>query len=149
MLEHPGGLLVAKRFQPRQHFRVAVGDDGGRQQRGIGGAGSADGESGHRNSGRHLHDGEQRIHAIQRLRLHRHAQHRQCGLRGRHARQMRRAAGAGDDGLESARARAGGIFKQQIRRAVRRNHPHLVRYAEGIRALPRRGASSPSPKTIP
>ena len=47
--------------------------------------------------GGHLHDRQQRIHAVQRLRLHRHAEHRQRRLRRRHARQVRRAAGAGDD----------------------------------------------------
>ena len=75
---------------------------------------------------------------FERFRLHRHAQHRQRGLRGRHAGQMRRAAGAGDDDLEAARARAGGVFEQQVRRAMRGDHAHLVRDRQACRAFRRR-----------
>ena len=47
----------------------------------------------------HLHDGEQRILPRQRLRLHRHAEHRQRGLGRDHARQVGGTAGARDDRL--------------------------------------------------
>ena len=76
--------------------------DGGGKQRGVGGARRADGEGGHRNALGHLHDRQQRIEAVQRLGLHRHAQHRHARLGGRHAGQVGRAAGAGDDRREAA-----------------------------------------------
>ena len=73
--------------------------DRGRQQGGIARPGLADGQRGHRHAGRHLHDGQQRIDAVEHFRFHRHAQHRQGGLGGRHAGQVRGAAGAGNDAL--------------------------------------------------
>ena len=47
-----------------------------------------------------------------------HAKHRDRGLGGQHARQVGCAAGAGDDGAQTAIARTGGIFKQEIRGAM-------------------------------
>ncbi len=119
------------------------------EQRGVGGAGFADGEGGDRNAARHLHDGQQRIEALQMLRRHRHAEHRHDGLGGQHARQMGRAAGAGDDGLEAARLCRGGVVEEQIRRAMRRNDARLVGHAELLEHLRRRlhdgPVGSPSP----
>ena len=45
---------------------------------------------------------------LQRRALHRHAEHRQQRVRRHHARQVRRAAGAGDDHLECPRLGAPG-----------------------------------------
>ena len=42
---------------------------------------------------RHLHDREQRVEPLERLALHRHAEHRQQGVRRHHARQVGGAAG--------------------------------------------------------
>ena len=47
--------------------------------------------------GRHLHDRQQRVHAVEVLQRHRHADHRQRGDRGEHPGQVGRAPGAGDD----------------------------------------------------
>src|SRR5690606_15631800 len=57
-------------------------------------------------------------------------EHRQRGLRGQHARQVRRATGAGDDRLQAARTGGGGVFEQRVGRAVRRDHADLVRDTE-------------------
>jgi hypothetical protein len=65
----------------------------------------ADGEGGHRDALGHLHDAVQRIDALQVAAGHRHAQHRHRGLGRQHARQVRRAAGPGDDGPQAARRR--------------------------------------------
>ncbi len=83
----------------------------------------------------HLHDGKQRVHAVERFRLHRHAQHGQRRLGRRHARQVSGAAGAGNDDLEPARARGGGVFEQQVGRAMGGDHPHFVRDAELLQHL--------------
>ena len=66
------------------------------QQRSVFCSGFADRERSHRNAGRHLGDGKQRIDAAQRPGLHGNPQHRQMGLAGAHPRQMSRPAGAGD-----------------------------------------------------
>jgi hypothetical protein len=69
------------------------------------------------NPGGHLHDRQQAVHAGQRLRLHRHAQHRQMRHAGDHARQVRRAACACDDDLEAfaARALGEGVIRSGVR----------------------------------
>ena len=91
------------------------------------GARRADGEGGHGDAARHLRDRQQRIEAAQGLGLHRYAQHRDGRLGGRHPGQVSCPARTGDDGLEPALARDGGVLEQQVRRAVRRDDFHLVR----------------------
>ena len=56
----------------------------------------------HRHAFRHLHDREQRIEAVERRALHGHADDRQHRVRRHHARQVRRASGAGNDDFEAA-----------------------------------------------
>jgi hypothetical protein len=82
------------------------------------------------NAGRHLDDRQQAIHALQRLAFDRHAEHRQRGHRRRHAGQMRRAAGAGDDQLEPALRRRMGIIVEPLGRAVGRDDPRFMGDAE-------------------
>ena len=84
----------------------------------------ADGQGADRNAARHLDDGQQAVHALQRLGFDRHAEHRQGRHRRRHARQMGRAAGAGDDHLKPARLGRLGIGEKRSG----------VRCAETIRA---------------
>ena len=73
-----------------------------REQARVGRARGADRDRRHRNALRHLHDRQQRIEAVQRRALHRHADHGQHGVRGHHPRQVRRAAGARDDHFQPA-----------------------------------------------
>ena len=54
---------------------VGGGEDAHGEQPGV--AGVADRDRGHRDAGRHLHDREQRVHAVEVLQRHRHADHRQ------------------------------------------------------------------------
>jgi hypothetical protein len=129
----------APRGTPRapRGSRAGVAEDRGGEQRGVGGARHADGERADRDAGRHLHDRQQRVEAVQRLRLDRHAEHRQRSLRGRHAGQVRGAAGAGDQHLEAALAGRGRVLEQEVGRAVRRDHAHFVRDAELLERLGR------------
>ena len=55
-----------------------AGEDRHREQRGVRGAADRDGR--HRHAFRHLHDRQQRIETVERLALHRHADHRQNRL---------------------------------------------------------------------
>ena len=70
-----------------------------------------DGERAHRHALRHLHDGEQRIDALQHGGGDGHAEHGDQSLRGQHARQVRRAAGSGDDDAQAARFGLRGVLE--------------------------------------
>ena len=100
------GLLGAERAQLLAQVGPRGGENRDREQAGVGGAGLADRERAHRHAARHLHDRQQRVEAVERRALHRHAEHGQHGVRRGHARQMRRAARAGDDHFDAARLSA-------------------------------------------
>ncbi len=119
--QHLFGLGHAERFQRFADSGIFIAQHGGGQQRRVDRSGLADGQRAHRNAARHLHDGEQRIQPVQRLGLHRYAQHRQTSLGGDHSRQVSGAAGAGDDDLQAARLRRRRVLEQQIRGAMGRN----------------------------
>ena len=125
------------------------GQHRGGEQRRVGRAGLADRERRHGNSRRHLHDRQQRIEAVQRLRLHRHAEHRQRGLGG--SMPGRCAAPPAPAMITSMprAARRGGVFEQQVRRAMGGNDAHFVRRRRACRASRRRAASSPSRNSSP
>ena len=110
-------LLLAERAELRAQIGPGIGEDGHRQQAGIRCAGLADGKRAHRNAARHLHDREQRIETLQRGALHRDAEHRDDGMCGDHAGQMRGAAGARDDDFDAAsfRARANSAIHTGVR----------------------------------
>ena len=129
----------------RRERRPASGAGRGRRlasmatanKRRVGRAGCANGEGGHRHALGHLHDAVQRIHARQVLARHRHAQHRHHRLGRQHARQVRRAAGAGDDGLQAAARGRFGVGKHVVGHAVRRHHARLVRDTKVLQDLHR------------
>ena len=76
MLPSALGRLVPR--ETRATFRAAPDHDSqgsDSQQSGILRAGFSDGQRSHRNAAGHLHDGKQRIHALQRLALDGNAQH--------------------------------------------------------------------------
>ena len=60
----------------------------------------------------------------------RHTQHRHGGFGGQHARQMRRPARTGDDGLQATAGGGFGIGKHVVGHAMRRDDACLVRDAE-------------------
>ena len=60
---------------PRAQRLVGGGQDADGEQAGV--AGVADRDRRDRHAGRHLHDGEQRVHAVEVAQRHRHADHRQ------------------------------------------------------------------------
>ena len=124
------GLLFAEGAEFFAQLGARVGEDRDGEQSGVDRAGFADGERGHGNSGGHLHDREQRIHAFQRLAFDGNAEHRQNRVRGGHAGQMGRAARAGDDDFEAALGCSGSVFGQQLRRAMRGDDALLMRHAE-------------------
>ena len=110
------GLLRAPGVEPLGERSSDERQHRGREQRRIDRAGLADGQRADRNAGRHLHDREQASPCLPApCVFDRHAEHRQRRHRRRHAGQMRRAAGAGDDHLEAAAFGAA----WRIRRAAR------------------------------
>ena len=100
------------------------------QKRGIDRAGLSDRECADGNPARHLHDGEQRIHAFQSVTLNGDAEHRYQGLSCDHARQMRGAACAGDDHFDSARLRRCGEIGHMLRSAMGGDDATFMRHAE-------------------
>ena len=80
-------LRVCSSRKSTQFFAQAgprVGENGDGQQRGIDRAGFADGEGADGDAAGHLHDREQRIHALERMAFDGHAEHGQQRLRGDH-----------------------------------------------------------------
>ena len=120
----------------RQHARG--------EQRRIDRAGLADRERADRHARRHLHDRIERVEAGQRLGFDRHAEHRQRGHRGRHAGQVRGAAGARDDHLAARRLGALGEGVEPLGRAVGRDDALVIGRRRARRASRRRGAWSAS-----
>ena len=106
----------------------------------------------HRNTLRHLHNGQQRIDPLQHRRRNRHAQHRNQRLRCQHSGQMRRAAGSGNDHPQPARLGLLGIFKEPVRSAMRGDDTRLVRESKTPAAFqrqaraPRSRSCCPSPR---
>ena len=95
-----------------------------------------------RHAFRHLHDREQRVEAVERRALHRHADHRQHGLRRDHARQVRGAAGARDDHFEPARDRGRRVLGHPApacgaptRRGIRAATPNRVSISSAWRIV--------------
>src|SRR5581483_9027965 len=76
------------------------------------------------------HHGEQGIHAVQRFGFHGNAQHGKRGLGGGHTGEVRGAAGGGDDDFQAAPNGGGGVFKKEVRGAVRGDHLHVMRHAQ-------------------
>ena len=108
--------------------RVGQGEDLGGEQRRV--LGVADGHGRDRDPARHLDDREQRVEAAEVLGRDGHADHRQRRLGGEHARQVGRAAGAGDDHPDPAARRRLRVAEQVVRRPMGGHDPHLARDAQ-------------------
>ena len=131
--ESGGGLVVSARpvlVELCGERGIGGGEQRHGEQRGVGGAGLADRERRHRDAGGHLHDAVQAVLTGEMLARYRHAEHRHRRLRREHARQMRRAAGTGDDRSQPAVERRFGEGEHLVGHAVRRQHLRLVRHAE-------------------
>ncbi len=110
-------------------------EHGHRKQRGVGRPGGADGKGGYRNALGHLDDAVQRIHARQRLGLHRHTQHRHQGFGRQHAGQVRCAPGSGNDGAQAPPCGGFSVSEHIVGHAVRRDHAGFVRDAKLLENL--------------
>jgi len=96
-LEHRLGLLAAEVLELGGDRLVLERKQRDGEERGVGRAGVADRKRGDRNALGHLHRREERVEALQVLGGHRHAEHRQRGVRRDHAGEVRCTAGRGDD----------------------------------------------------
>ena len=130
--EHVGSLLRPVGVERGANALITEREDRRGEQRGIDRASLADRQRAHRDSGRHLHDRQQGVHAAQRGRGQRHAQHRQRRLRRGHAGQRRGQPGAGDQHLEAAVPGRLAVFGEPIRRPVGRDRVDLVGDAERV-----------------
>ena len=107
-------LAVAEITQFVCHGGVGGGEDLASEERGVGGAGLAYGESGDGDSGGHLDDGIEGVDSGQGGGGDGNAQNRQPGFGGDDAGQMGGAAGAGDDGANAAGFEFGGVIEADI-----------------------------------
>ena len=119
-------------------------EDADGEQAGV--AGVADRDRGDRDAGRHLHDREQRVHAVEVLERHRDADHRQRRDRGEHAGQVGRSAGAGDD-HRAARGRRRPGRRRASRRASGARRRRRPRRRRRTPRAPRRRPSSPASRS--
>src|ERR671914_1394833 len=72
-----------------------------RKQRGVDRARLPDAEGSDRHTPGHLHDRQERVESLERLRFHRHAEYRQQGLGRDHTWKVRGPSGAGNDYLDA------------------------------------------------
>jgi len=117
---------------------IFVAERGCGEQGGVNGPRFADGQRAYGNASRHLGDGKQRVESLEGFGLDRYAENRQSSLRGSHAREMRGAAGTGDDDLDAALFGLRGVREKKIGRAVRGDHTSFMRNAqiiEGVRGV--------------
>src|SRR5471030_167256 len=130
-------LLGAPGVQPLFHARIRQSQNRRGMQRRILGAGFPNRKSRHRHPAGHLGDGEQRIQTLQGAAFHRHAQYRQAGHAGHHARQMRGAAGACDDRPQASRRGPFGIVRHAVGGAMGRDDAGLIAYPQRIQHMGR------------
>jgi hypothetical protein len=111
-------------------------EDARGEQAGV--ARPADGDGRDRHPRRHLHDGQQGIHAVEVLQRHGHPDDRERGDRRQHARQVGRSPGSGDDDAQTALLRAGAVPHHLLRHPVRRDDVDLAGDAELVEGSGRR-----------
>ena len=111
--------------------------------------GSADRERAHGDAGGHLHDRQERIEPVERLRHHGHAEDRKDGVGSDHARQVRGAARSRDDDLD-APFLGGRLRTPAAARACdERSPPSPRRPRRGPSGRRRPLPSSPNPSATP
>ena len=119
-------------------LRVLVPQYGRCQQGRIDGTRLANGHGTDRYAPRHLNDAQKRVHAIERLGLHRHAQNRQRRLARAHARQVGRAPGSSDNHLKAPARGRRRIFKEEVRSPMSADHRGLKWHTQGRQLASRR-----------
>ena len=129
-LRHGGGLGGTQGLEPFGQIRVFNRQNSGRQKAGIGGPGLANRQRADRNAGGHLDNRQKTVLPRQGPRLHRHAQHRQMGHAGNHARQVRGAPRPGNDDLEPSLCRTLGKLHQPVGCAMRRDDARIICHAQ-------------------
>lgn len=127
LVEHVLGTGGTIFLQPFVERGVRGGQDFRGEQSGVGCAGLADGERADGDALRHLHDGEQRVLAVQNSGGHGDAEDRHECFGGEHAGEVRGSACAGDDDAEATVAGGFGVLEHEVRRAVRANDFGFVR----------------------
>ena len=118
--------LLAPRFETRAERFVVGREHGGGEKRGVDRPRLADGKRTHWNARGHLDDGEQAIHALQRLGFDGHSKNGKRGHRSGHARKVRRAPRTCDDDPEPALLGGMGIVVEPLGGAVRGDDLRLV-----------------------
>ena len=113
-------------------------EDLSRQERGVRGPARTDGESADRDAFRHLHDGQERIEAVQLRRGDGHTEDRHERLRRDHPGEVRRTASASDDNLQASFGGRFRVAKQPIRSTVRGHDARFEWDAEVAQHLTRR-----------
>jgi hypothetical protein len=141
-----------KRFKGQTDLRDASAQDRRASSAGVRRARLADRERSDGDAGGHLDDRQQRVHALERLRLDGNAEHGERGFRRGHSREVRRSSAPRDQHLEPARLGRSRVFEQKIGCAMRRYDLHLVRDAEvfqrlggGLERLPVRARAHDQP----
>ena len=119
-------------------LRVLVPQNGRRQEGCIDGTRLANGHGTDRYAPRHLDDAQKRVHAVERLGLHRHAQNRQHRLAGTHARQMSCTPGSSDNHLKAPARSRRRIFKEEVRSPMSADHRGLKWHTQGRQLASRR-----------
>src|SRR6266481_5925315 len=118
MGEDAAGLLGTEFSNGFPDGGVFCTKDGGGEERGVDGAGSADGERANRDAAGHLRDGEERVQALESFRFDRNAQDGENGFRSGHAGKVGGTARAGDDDFDAALFGGPRIFEEKIGGAV-------------------------------
>jgi len=124
------GRDARARLQGGIERRIVSREDRRCRESGIGRPGIADREGGDRHTRWHLHDRQQRVETIQRLRLHRDTEYGEGRFGGDHAGKVSGTAGTRNDDVEPTSLGSGGVFEQQIGRAMSGNDAHFVGHAE-------------------
>jgi len=109
------GTKFSKRFADGSMF---CAEDGSGEQRGVDGAGSADGKSANWDTTRHLRNGEERIEAFKGFGFDRDAKDRENRFRGGHAGKMSGAACARDNDFNASLFGGLCIFEEEVGSAV-------------------------------
>ncbi|KJV08382.1 hypothetical protein VZ95_18170 [Elstera litoralis] len=90
-----------------------------------------------------MHNGEQRIHTLQRVAFDRHAEDRQAGEGGDHTGQVGGPAGPGDNDFQAPFPRAFGIGVEPVGRAMGRNDARFQSHIEGAQSFSGMAQSGP------